>query len=253
MGNIYTDYLYAVKKNQELVQQNVHYSQQVEETLNMLSNVKRIEAQLRGMLGMKSAKNIVEHYPTGGAFSEDSGMFLSGSDSINHRSRFESNVAEIKRESWQQNQSLNDIKGFINRKKDVLLSTPSIWPVFGYITSGYGWRTNPISRRRENHRAIDIYNMQGLRTPIRTTARGRVVLAGWAGSYGKLAIIDHGNGFSTRYAHLSRFTVEQGDKVEQGQIIGYIGSSGNSTGPHLHYEVWHQGKPVNPMQFVKGR
>jgi murein DD-endopeptidase MepM/ murein hydrolase activator NlpD len=68
-----------------------------------------------------------------------------------------------------------------------------------------------------------------------------------------MVIVDHGNGFSTRYAHISRFTVEQGDEVEQGQIIGYIGSTGNSTGPHLHYEVWHQGKPVNPMQFVKGR
>jgi murein DD-endopeptidase MepM/ murein hydrolase activator NlpD len=121
------------------------------------------------------------------------------------------------------------------------------------MTSSYGWRTNPITKRKEFHKAIDMYSIQGRRTPIRATARGRVIVAGWAGSFGRIAIIDHGNGFSTRYCHCSALIVKQGEQVEQGQIIAYVGNTGMSTGPHLHYEVWHRGKPVNPIRYVKGR
>ena len=150
-------------------------------------------------------------------------------------------------------QSIKNIESFITRKRDVLLSTPSIWPSFGYVTSKYGWRTHPLLKRKEFHRAIDIYNPLGRRTPVRATARGKVVVAGWVGSFGRSVIIDHGNGFSTRYSHCSKLIVKQGENVEQGQTIAYVGSTGMSTGNHLHYEVWYRGKHINPLRFVKGR
>ncbi|MBN2408013.1 MAG: M23 family metallopeptidase [Elusimicrobia bacterium] len=253
ISDLYISYFEAVNTNRKLVLEKNLYSKKVEETLDMLQKVKNIEMQLRGMLGMKSERKIIENFPAGGALSDDKINFTDEIDNIYEISRFTSNVNEVKRETWEQEQSAKNINNFIMRKRDILLSTPSIWPIFGYVTSGYGWRTHPMIQKREFHRAIDIYSPLGRSTPIRSTARGRVVVAGWAGSLGKIVILDHGNGFSTRYCHCSNLIVEQGEKVEQGQILGYVGSTGLSTGNHLHYEVWYRGKPINPVQFVRGR
>ncbi len=251
-ADTYIGYSKAIRTNRALVQERDYYSQQVEETLDMLEKVKDIESNLRGMLEMGSVRDIIENYPVGGSEGEVISALPHSSD-IFERYRFDSNVAMVRRDVWEQEQSLSDIEGFIAQKKEMLLSTPSIWPIFGYITSGYGWRTHPIRGNREFHRAIDMYSPLEKNTPIRATARGRVVVAGWSGSYGRLVVVDHGNGFSTRYAHCSNIIVEQGDRVEQGQIIAYVGRSGTATGNHVHYEVWYRGKPVNPMDFVRGR
>jgi len=249
---IYFSYVNAIQSNQRLVREKDMYSKKVEETLDLLQDIRKVETKLKGMLGMKNARNVIENYSVGGTFKEDDLSYGLLSD-IYDQFRFKSNVNELKREVWEQNQSIKNIDSFILRKRDMLLSTPSIWPIFGYLTSGFGWRTHPITRRKEFHKAIDMYNPLGKRTPIRATARGKVVLAGWAGSFGRMVIIDHGNGFSTRYAHCSNIIVKQGDQVVQGQIIAFVGKTGLSTGNHLHYEVWYRGKPINPMRFVKGR
>ncbi len=89
--------------------------------------------------------------------------------------------------------------------------------------------------------------------PVRATADERVVLAGWQGTYGRIVMIDHGHGFSTRYAHNSTILVKPREKVKRGQIIALIGNTGRSTGPHLLYEVWYKGKPVNPLLYVKSK
>lgn len=252
-SNIYLGYIQAIEANRKLVDEKRHYSQKVEETLNMLHKVQEIETRLRGMLGMKSKRNVIENYHVGGPIAGDKLNLSLELDAIYDRARFDSNINEVRRETWEQQQSIKKIEGFINKKRDILLSTPSIWPIFGYMTSSYGWRVHPITGRKEHHRAIDIYSVYRKKTAIRATARGKVIVAGWAGSLGKLVIIDHGNGFSTRYAHCSSIIVKQGNNVEQGQIIAYVGNTGLSTGPHLHYEVWYRGKPINPIRFVKGR
>ncbi len=252
-SKVYISYIHAIEANKKLVEEKNLYSTKVEETLNMLQKVKNIEVRLKGMLGMKSTRNIIENYHIGGAHSKDKVNLPIEINSIYEQNRFNSNINEVKRETWEQQQNIKYIENFINKKRNMLLSTPSIWPVFGYMTSGYGWRTHPILKRREYHRAIDIYSVLERRSPIRATAQGRIIVAGWAGSYGKTIIIDHGNGFSTRYCHCSKILVKQGERVEHGQIIAYIGNTGLSTGPHLHYEVWYRGKPVNPLRFVKER
>ena len=120
-----------------------------------------------------------------------------------------------------------------------------IWPVNARITSTFGMRVHPILRFARMHRGVDFG--AGWGTPIHAAADGEVSRAGWAGGYGRQVRISHGDGLATSYSHMSRMVVEPGTLVRQGQLIGYVGSSGLSTGPHLHYEVLRNGSPVNPM------
>ena len=119
------------------------------------------------------------------------------------------------------------------------------WPVAGRITSGFGLRVHPILRFARFHRGIDFG--AGYGTPIVAASDGQVTKAGWAGGYGRQDRIAHGGGIVTSYSHMSRLIVEPGSFVRQGQMIGYVGSSGLSTGPHLHYEVYRNGTAVNPL------
>ena len=119
------------------------------------------------------------------------------------------------------------------------------WPVAGRITSGFGLRFHPILRFARLHKGIDFG--AGYGAPIVAAAEGRVTAAGWAGGYGRQVRLAHSGGIATSYSHMSRLVVEPGTLVHQGQLIGYVGSSGLSTGPHLHYEVYRNGAPVNPL------
>lgn len=119
------------------------------------------------------------------------------------------------------------------------------WPVSARITSGFGLRVHPILRFARMHRGIDFGARWG--TPIHAAADGRVTRAGWAGGYGRQVRIGHSGGLATSYSHMSSMVVAPGTMVRQGQLIGYVGSSGLSTGPHLHYEVYRGGVAVNPM------
>ena len=117
-------------------------------------------------------------------------------------------------------------------------------PVSGLITSGFGLRTHPLSGQRVSHRGVDVAAREG--TPVRTTTDGLVSRAGWQGGYGLLVSIDHPGGWQTRYGHLSRLNVTPGQQVTSGDVIGFVGSTGNSTGAHLHYEVRRDGQAIDP-------
>ncbi|MBV9737730.1 MAG: M23 family metallopeptidase, partial [Candidatus Eremiobacteraeota bacterium] len=123
------------------------------------------------------------------------------------------------------------------------------WPVRGPITSPFGWRIHPISGVRSFHEGLDIGVASG--TPIGAAEAGRVIYAGWYGGYGNYISIDHGGGVSTGYAHCSAIYVSVGQDVRQGQTIGAVGSTGYSTGPHLHFEVRINGKPVDPLTRLR--
>lgn len=129
-----------------------------------------------------------------------------------------------------------------------LATTPSIWPVYGTITSGFGWRSSPLESSSELHQGLDI--AVGTGTPVVATADGKVVLSGWGGGYGNLVKIDHGNGLETLYGHNDKVAVTVGQEVKKGQIISYAGSTGNSTGPHVHYEIRKNGTAVDPMAYL---
>lgn len=127
-------------------------------------------------------------------------------------------------------------------------ATPSIWPTTGAITSGFGYRQNPFGWGKQFHSGIDIGASTG--TPIYATAKGVVNFAGYQSGYGYVVFINHGYGYSTTYAHMSKFVVKRGQAVQKGQLIGYVGSTGRSTGPHLHYEVRINGRTQNPMNYL---
>ncbi len=125
---------------------------------------------------------------------------------------------------------------------------PSLWPVSGRLLSYWGMRTDPFSGDGSFHAGVDISASIG--TAVKATADGVVTLCDWSGNYGRLAIVDHGGGLQTYYAHLSRFDVIPGQEVRRGQIIAASGASGRVTSPHLHYEVRQGGNPINPYLFL---
>jgi murein DD-endopeptidase MepM/ murein hydrolase activator NlpD len=133
-------------------------------------------------------------------------------------------------------------------KRHRLASTPSIWPTEGWVTSGYGYRISPFTGRRTFHGGLDIASDFG--TPILAPARGRVVFTGRKGPLGKTLVIDHGFGLRTSYAHAAEIHVEKGQRIERGQRIASVGSTGRSTGPHLHYAVEVKGRSVNPRNYI---
>jgi murein DD-endopeptidase MepM/ murein hydrolase activator NlpD len=136
----------------------------------------------------------------------------------------------------------------LKEQQTLLNFTPSVWPVRGWISSHFGYRVSPFTGRRELHKGLDIVNRRG--TPVVVTADGRVVFAGYKRGYGKMVIVDHGLDRVTKYGHLSEISVQSGDQVTRGQKLGLVGSTGRSTGPHLHYEVVVNGKAVDPVDYL---
>ncbi len=127
-----------------------------------------------------------------------------------------------------------------------------VWPVasYVYISSRFGLRVHPITGQTKSHTGMDIASNHG--TSVYAADGGTVTLAGWNGGYGNCIMIDHGNGYVTLYGHLSGYAVSEGQAVSQGSVIGYVGSTGNSTGPHLHFEVLQNGSRIDPEQFFSG-
>ena len=135
------------------------------------------------------------------------------------------------------------------RDQSVLLSsTPSIWPVRGYLSATFGNRVDPFTAQKDFHPGIDISTPVG--TKVQAPADGIVISTGAQGGYGNAMVIDHGYGIVTRYGHLDSFAVRAGQKVKRGDLIGYVGNTGRSTGPHLHYEVWVRDQAQNPIHFI---
>ena len=131
-----------------------------------------------------------------------------------------------------------------------LSALPSIWPVQGRISSHFGKRPCPFSGKPQFHQGVDIAANKG--EPVSAAAEGTVVSCGWHGGYGKSITLDHGSGYVTRYAHLKKICVGAGQSIKKGQNIGTVGSTGWSTGPHLHYEVRFQGNPIDPERYLPG-
>jgi murein DD-endopeptidase MepM/ murein hydrolase activator NlpD len=145
-------------------------------------------------------------------------------------------------------ESQEEIQGFLNDQKSLLAAKPKGWPVRGWITSNFGMRRSPFTGQRIMHEGLDIAASTG--TPVHASADGIVIQAETVAGYGKLVVIDHGYGYKTYYAHSSRIFVKVGQRVTRGERIAAVGSTGASTGPHLHYEVRLNGVPLNPRKYL---
>ncbi len=151
-----------------------------------------------------------------------------------------------------QTKSYNEINGFIKNKEQLLACTPAIQPVSNKdlkrIASGFGYRIDPVYKTTKFHAGLDFAAPQG--TPIYATANGTVEVAGNTGNgYGNHVVINNGYGYSTLFGHMFKVKVRPGQKVKRGEVIGYVGSTGKSTGPHCHYEVHRNGEPVDPVYY----
>jgi len=154
-------------------------------------------------------------------------------------------MVELETETW------TDAEYSIHDRHERLAHTPTIIPTDGWISRGFGYKIDPFTGRRAFHAGIDIAGNKG--TPIIATADGKVEYAGWKTGLGIMVKIDHGHGYATIYGHMSKNIARTGDIVRRGDSIGEVGSTGHSTGPHVHYEVWKDGRAENPMHYIQSR
>ena len=143
---------------------------------------------------------------------------------------------------------LRFVRRDVERREALAAATPSIWPTHGWLTGSFGGRSDPFTGEPGFHPGLDISTEKG--QPVYATADGSVESSTYTGDYGNLIVLNHGFGLSTRYGHLSAFVVKPGQTVKRGDIIGYVGSTGRSTGAHLHYEILANDRLINPLQLL---
>ncbi len=211
------------------------------------------DTQMRQMLGMPGGKfiNLPKGWEEAKAKADARANKLFSADLKDlDTDEFEQYIDELEDSSKTRLASFQEIAWFFANKKEGLNSTPSIRPSSAPISSGYGYRLDPFGRRTsKKHNGVDFAGKPD--SPIVVTADGVVRHAGWVPSFGQSILVDHGLGYSTLYAHTTGITVKAGDVVKRGDKIATMGSSGRSTGTHLHYEVWKDGQNVNPRNYFK--
>jgi len=174
----------------------------------------------------------------------------SPADEIDTLDELKEQLAKMDELLTKQAETMNKLNTDVDKQLAYERALPTLMPVQGRLTSGFGWRKNPYSSKsREFHEGIDIAGAYG--TPIRAAGYGVVTFSGYKSGWGRVVIISHGYGYVTQYAHNSQLLVKKGDKIERGQIIARLGSTGRSTGPHLHFGVAKNGKWINPLTIVK--
>jgi murein DD-endopeptidase MepM/ murein hydrolase activator NlpD len=229
-----------------------HLANQTQLLIQQVEEVEALSNQVREILGMPGAaeQEYEEHVleETFGFAAEESPRQVVGRGG-GDRSYVSAALLEGLRNSLESKaEELQQLFSAAEEYQHRMDHTPSIWPAQGRITSQFGYRRSPFTRRQQFHGGVDIGNSPG--TPIKAAAHGKVVEASMLSGWGRLIIIEHGYGFNTYYAHLRGFAVSTGDLVTKGQTIGYMGSSGASTGPHLHYEVHVEGERVDPREYM---
>jgi murein DD-endopeptidase MepM/ murein hydrolase activator NlpD len=250
----HVDY-WRTKTNESVLRAKMWYfTQEMNQSREYLDRVKETEIALQNLLQMKSRKAIVESDKAmGGPTAMDRAALinmLAGRRPSLRVEDMQAQLAVVKQSGSDVMNNFSEISTYIKDQRDLFRATPRGWPTTGRITSGYGQRRDPFEQAEgEFHHGLDIANALG--TPVKATADGIVQLASWQGGYGRLIMIEHGRGFKTYYGHNSKLMVKPGDRVTRGQVISLMGTSGHSTGYHLHYEIWQNGHVVNPMKFVK--
>jgi len=225
--------------------------QQVKEFSTEMSRLERFANKLRVITDLGDSPAPVEKdWGVGGPYGLSSQSFSTSleRETISMVERLTVNLEELDQQAKTQAVSLQQLDEFFKNQKSFLSSTPSIWPTRGWVTSGFGLRKSPFTGRKEKHKGWDIGARLG--STIRATADGVVRISGRESGYGKMLEIDHGYGITTRYGHNSKNLVKVGDRIKRGDKIALVGSTGRSTGPHLHYEVRLSGVPVNPRNYI---
>ena len=237
----------AEKKTQSKSIQLASFYHKIKDLEQDLDRVREFDDRLKLMLDMEPEFQVSHHSAGGPTDSNLSGSYPFYRQEMLAR-KMHNFIEQLSTDARLEEIRQQEIMQAIQYQNDLLSSTPSILPAQGWISSEFGYRNSPFTGRREMHSGIDISAPIG--TPIYAPADGQVVFSGRDGGYGISLVINHGRGISTRYAHMQRYTVEKKHKVSRGQLIGYVGNSGRSTGPHLHYEILVNNMPVNPKKYI---
>jgi len=215
-----------------------------------MTKLKSFNRRLRIMANLEKPANADSVFGVGGPEIHVGGSGIKLTNTMGERRvmNMQRDLDQLTSEAETERSIQKELAKFLQERRSVLASTPSIWPVHGWVTSGFGYRISPFTGKRQFHAGLDISTRPG--TPIVAPADGVVTFVGREGGYGRMVAINHGHGLVTRYGHLNSHCVKVGQKIKRGQRLGGVGSSGRSSGPHLHYEVLMSGVPTNPRYYI---
>jgi murein DD-endopeptidase MepM/ murein hydrolase activator NlpD len=253
------DYIQVRKKTFELNQlrqqtqeqkSKIHFfASKIEDLEKQLSKLKDFDKRIRIIANLEKGQETTSFMGMGGSSPSDVREKLrAGKDEMGLAQQMRTDIERLESEATSQEESLSELEKLLQSKKEMLVHTPSIWPVHGWVTSGFGFRTNPFTGLTQMHEGLDIANRIG--TPVMAPADGIVSDTGKDSSHGNVVVISHGFGIITRFNHLNKIFVRAGQRVKRGDKIAEVGTTGKSTGPHLHYEVKVNGIPVNPARYI---
>jgi murein DD-endopeptidase MepM/ murein hydrolase activator NlpD len=255
----FCDYIQVKKKIFELnrlrqetqaQKSQIHFfSAKIEELENQLFKLKDFDKKIRIIANLERGQETTPFMGMGGPSPSDIREKMKGEkDEKGLIRQMKMDVERLQSEAISREESLSELEKLLQTKKEILTHTPSVWPVPGWVTSGFGFRTNPFTGLTQMHEGMDISNRVG--TEMVASADGIISDIGNDWAHGKILVISHGFGMITRYSHLNKVLVRVGQKVKRGDKIAEMGMSGKTTGPHLHYEVRLNGIPVNPMRYI---
>jgi murein DD-endopeptidase MepM/ murein hydrolase activator NlpD len=215
-----------------------------------LSRLRDLDRKLRVVAGLDKGEQQQPAIAMGGAETQSRSALL---DALKQQTGrlvdwVTRDLETLGQEITSRERSFRELKVLLEEKRSLLDSTPTIWPVKGLVTGGYGYRNSPFTGLREMHEGLDVAAPHG--APIVATAAGVVSFSGPLSAFGNVVFINHGHGFTTFYSHNSSNRVKEGQAVKRGEVIAYVGSTGRTTGPHVHYEVQVNGVTVNPLKYI---
>ena len=218
-------------EHQRMKEKLSYLSSQFLEMKDTMHSLRQAERDFRKLFGVKSKAAVLESADPADTGSLD---------------------MEVLREQIEESmRSVTDIRKYIAEQKDLYLATPAGWPVSGHLSSLYGTRLHPVHEELRFHTGVDISVPTG--TKVSATANGIVSFSGWAENSGIVVVVEHGRGFSTAYAHNRKALVTVGQRVVRGDPVALSGSTGISTGPHVHYEIWKNGRHTDPAGYLARR
>jgi len=241
-------------KNQadDIKTQRIHIQTLAGEINTLKENVaviSKFEDKVRIIADIKKNSDSIGFFGIGGIPRDDIDPDIPLSQKHNSLIReMHQQTSQINISTHKQKTNFEELLKLLNNKRNILASTPSIRPASGWVTSNFGYRSSPFTGKKEFHSGLDIANSKG--SKILAPANGQISYAGEKMFIGNMVIIDHGHGLVTKFGHLDKILVEQGAHIKRGDLIGLMGNTGRSTGPHVHYEVSLNGTPVNPEKYI---
>jgi len=225
------------------------FSGRIEDLEKQLSKLKDFDKKIRIIANLENGQETTSMVGLGGPSTSDIREKLKNErDEEGLIRQMRTDIERLQSEAISREESLSELEKLLQVKKEMLVHTPSIWPATGWVTSGFGFRTDPFTGLTQMHEGLDISNRVG--TTVVIPAEGIISDIGNDWIHGKMLVVSHGFGMTTSYSHLSKVTARIGQRVKRGDKVAEVGNSGRTTGPHLHYEIKLNGIPVNPARYI---